>query len=99
MKLTPDDLRDLAEELAQLVHLHHDVLDTEPRIARPLKEALNAAKIRYEAVTESPVERRNEPDAIRPRTGCAHWVAMNKPRGGGEWPKCEKCNRPVMQFD
>jgi hypothetical protein len=52
MKLNPKDLESLAEDLIEVQRIHSNVLAAEPRIARPLKDAVEAAKMRVEQVSE-----------------------------------------------
>jgi hypothetical protein len=52
MKLNPEDLKALSDDLAQVEKTHAPVLAAEPRIARPLKDAVEAAKMRVETVSE-----------------------------------------------
>jgi hypothetical protein len=52
MKLNPEDLEALAVDLAEIQRIHSQVLAVEPRIARPLKDAVEAAKMRVETVSE-----------------------------------------------
>ena len=51
VKLDPDELRQISEKI---VRGHREVLDHNPQISRPLTEARDAAKGKYEAVSESP---------------------------------------------
>lgn len=46
-KLDASDLRALRDDLSQLERVHRDVLAVEPRIARPLRDAVEAAKTKY----------------------------------------------------
>ena len=52
MKLTPDQLKDLKDDLDNLFRDHRDVINAEPRIQRPLIEAQAVAKRRYDEVSE-----------------------------------------------
>lgn len=61
MKLTPDKLKDLKDDLEDLFRCHQDVIQAEPRIEKPLTEAKDVAKRRYEEVAEG-----------RPLSGARH---------------------------
>lgn len=52
MKHDPEELKDVENELEAVIRTHRDILNTEPRIANPLKEARDAARIKYENATE-----------------------------------------------
>jgi hypothetical protein len=54
VKLNPDELRQISEEIDGIVNGHRDVLDNNPQISRPLTEARDAAKVKYETVLEHP---------------------------------------------
>jgi len=52
VKLNPDELRQISEEIDGIVNGHREVLDHNPQISRPLTEARDAAKDKYETVSE-----------------------------------------------
>jgi len=58
VKLNPDELRQISEEIDGIVTNHREVLDHNPQISRPLTEARDAAKAKYDSVSE-----RQRPDA------------------------------------
>lgn len=47
-KLDPDELDDIRDELDTVIRAHRDVLNRDPRILRPLMEARDAAKTKYD---------------------------------------------------
>ena len=53
-KLTPEDLDSLVDDLEGVAQANRDVLATEPRIEKPLAEALHAAKMRQTQLSEKP---------------------------------------------
>lgn len=46
--MTADELKDLVDELDGVIAGNRDLLNSEPRIGRPLKEARDAAKVKYD---------------------------------------------------
>ena len=52
VKLNRDELRQISEEIDGIVNGHRDVLDDNPQISRPLTEARDAARAKYERVSE-----------------------------------------------
>ena len=52
VKLNPDELRQISEEIDGIVRGHRELLGHNPQISRPLTEARDAAKTKYEAVSE-----------------------------------------------
>ena len=52
VKLNPDELRQISEEIDGAVKGHRDVLDHNPRISRPLTKARDAARARCATVSE-----------------------------------------------
>ncbi len=49
-KHDPEELNDVREEIDGIFRAHRDILNDEPRIRRPLEEARQAAKTKYEDV-------------------------------------------------
>jgi len=49
----PEELNDIRQELEDVLKVHREILNQEPRILRPLLEAQQAAKTKYERVTEA----------------------------------------------
>ena len=58
VKLNPDELRQISEEIDGIVSNHRETLDHNPQISRSLTEARDAAKAKYDSVSE-----RQRPDA------------------------------------
>ena len=56
VKLNPDELKQISEEIDGIVANHREVLDHNPQISRPLTEARDAAKAKYDCVSESTSE-------------------------------------------
>ena len=54
VKLNRDELRQISEEIDGIVNDHRDVLDNNPQISRPLTEARDEAKAKYERISELP---------------------------------------------
>ena len=54
VKLNPDELRQISEEIDGIVNGHRAVLDNNPQISRPLTEARDEAKAKYERISELP---------------------------------------------
>lgn len=54
-KHDPEELRQIHDELEDVFRSHRDVLNDEPRISRPIREAAEAAKVKYEDVTRKSV--------------------------------------------
>ena len=52
VKLNPEELRRISEEIDGIVTSHREILDHNPQISRSLIEARDAAKIKYETVSE-----------------------------------------------
>ena len=52
LKLNPDELRQISEAIDGIVKSHRETLDHNPQISRPLTEARDAAKGKYETVCE-----------------------------------------------
>ena len=52
VKLNLDELRQLSEEIDGIVQNHREVLDHNPQINCPLIEARDAAKTKYDSVSE-----------------------------------------------
>ena len=52
VKLNPDELRQISEEIDGIVTSHRETLDHNPQISRPLTEARDAARAKYETVSE-----------------------------------------------
>lgn len=48
MKLNPQELDEVRKDLDWVIEAHREVLNQEPRILKPLEEARNAAKTKYE---------------------------------------------------
>jgi len=48
MKQDPEEFHEIADELRGIIRGHRDLLNNEARIMNPLKEALNAARIKIE---------------------------------------------------
>ena len=58
VKVNPDELRQISEEIDGIVSNHRETLDHNPQISRPPTEARDAAKAKYDSVSE-----RQRPDA------------------------------------
>lgn len=52
MKHDPEELKSLRDDLENVFKGYRDLLNDEPRIARPLAEARDAARIKYENISE-----------------------------------------------
>lgn len=52
MKHDPEDLKSIEQELDVIIGGYRDILNAEPRIMNPLREARDAARIKYENATE-----------------------------------------------
>ncbi len=52
MKASPEDLRDLADDLDALKNDYRDVINAEPILKQPLEDAAKYARKRYEDVSE-----------------------------------------------
>ena len=52
VKLNPDELRKISEEIDGIVNGQRDLLHHNPKIRRPLIEARDAARAKYETVSE-----------------------------------------------
>lgn len=51
-KHKPEELDDLRKDLDDVINTHRGILTDEPRIMRPLTEARDAAKTKYDDVSE-----------------------------------------------
>ena len=58
VKLNPEELREISEELDGIVNGHREVLEHNPQISRALTDIRDAARAKYERVSE---HRRPEP--------------------------------------
>jgi hypothetical protein len=67
VKLDPEKLRQISEEIDGIVNGHRDVLDHNPQISRPLSQARDAARAKYKNITpneQTGRERRDQCDCI-----------------------------------
>jgi len=54
VKLNREELRHISEEIDGIVSAHREVLDHNPQISRPLTEARDLARTKYEKISELP---------------------------------------------
>lgn len=52
MARDPQELKDLETDLDAVIQTHRDALNANPRIDRPLKEARDQARIKYEILKD-----------------------------------------------
>lgn len=53
MKANPEDLKDYYEDLDSVLRTHRDLINSDERLRRPLLDAMNAVKVRFEDSTAS----------------------------------------------
>lgn len=51
-KLDPEELNDVRKEIDGIIEAHRPLLNKEPRMLRPLTEARDAAKVKYQDVKQ-----------------------------------------------
>ena len=54
VKLDREELRQISQEIDDILDGHREVLDHNPQISRPLTEARDLARTKYERISELP---------------------------------------------
>ena len=54
MKLKPEQLKEFIDDLDRVIRIHRDVIESDPRISRPVHETEAAAQTKYAHLSELP---------------------------------------------